>query len=67
MKEATYGQLLDHNSSIVAHTKLKTRMESNWFVSQMFGMLKIHEEVYFLSYVSERRKKKKKQKKDKQN
>ena len=34
-------QFLDHNSTLVAHTKLKERMGSNRLVRNSFGMLKI--------------------------
>ena len=32
---------MDHNSTLVTHTKLKTRMGSNRLARQSFGMLKI--------------------------
>ena len=35
------GQVLDHNSTLVAHTKLKTRMESYRLARESFGMPKI--------------------------
>ena len=43
-REATSGrkvQFFDHNSTLVAHTKLKTSMGSNRLARHSFGMLKI--------------------------
>ena len=46
--EVTYGQFVDHNSTLVANTKLKARMESNRLARQLFGMLKIRKEHILL-------------------
>ena len=48
---------LDRNLTLVAHTKLKTRMESNR-ARQSFGMLKIYEDGIVLIFSRGRRKKK---------
>ena len=42
--------VLDHNSMLLTHTKLKTRM-GNKLPRQSFGILKIARTVYFLSYM----------------
>ena len=60
----TYGQFLDHNSAIVAHMKLKTRMGSKRLARQSFGMLKFRKDCsILLSYVCESRKTKEKERK----
>ena len=51
---SNFGTVLDHNSTLVARTKLKTRMVSNWLAWQSFGMLKFTKTIFFLSYSRER-------------
>ena len=43
----TYGQFLDHNSALVAHTNLKTKMGSNRLARQSFDIsaLLVHSDL----------------------
>ena len=54
--------VLDHNSTLVAHTKLKTRMDCYRLARKSFVMLKLAITLYFLSYACGRRKKKERKK-----
>ena len=67
-REATYGRkvwFLANNSTLVAHTKLKTSMEINRVARQSFGILKIRKDRIIFELCLWKKKQKKKE--DEQN
>ena len=52
----TVGQFIDHNSPLVAQTKLKARMGSNRLARQSFGMFKVRKDrILFKLFLSKKK------------
>ena len=52
------GTVLDHYSTLVAYTKLKTTMDNNWLARQSFGMLKFRKDHLLFELFSWKKKEK---------